>query len=284
MQKITYANANGDTLETSRCFPYMLQNLTGIGAPTATNLTQRGFQQDGENFFGSLLEPRIIGFYLWIRGSSRTDLLDKRQDVMKVFNSKLGEGTLTYENENGSWQIAASVVDGPGDNSAALGNPLVQNYRISLYCPDPAWEGVVENGARLIGFKGGFTLPFEMPFKLGSQGDTRVFDYSGTLDAPLRIEFRGPAVMPKIVKGETDETIEVEVELLSGDKLFVETKPYDIDIYTISAAGVRESAFNYVKADSEYFQLTRGENTLSFFAASGDPEAYIYWRDRYVGV
>lgn len=293
MQKITFENARGEILHASRGYPVdfegitvaaILENLTGVGAAASNGLTQRGFHQDGENFYGSLLEPRLISFDLWIRGSTRAELIDKRQKLMSVVNPKLGIGMLTYSNDSGTWQIGASVYDMPDNGGKGVRNPLVQKFSLGLYCPDPGWKNTFEYNARLIGFEQGFTLPFMFPFLLGNQGDTREFNYTGTLDAPIRIEFRGPAIMPKIVKSETSEKIEVEVELAVGESLFVDTNPNDIDVYTMSATGEKQSAFNYVKADSEYFQMTSGLNTLSFFAASGDPEAYVYWTDRFVGV
>lgn len=283
VQKIEFKNADNKVIEFSRTFPYLLQNLTGIGAPPVTTLPQRGFQQDGVSFFGTLLEPRTIDFDLFIKGSSRADLMDKRAEIMEVFNPKLGLGTLTYSNDVGSWQIPAAVYDGPIDSENMM-NSLIQSFQVGLFCPNPAWQSVEENASIMGGDINGLTLgEMTLPFILATIGEDIEVDYEGTLDAPLLIEFSGVSSMPKLTKQETGETIEVEVDLLEGQSLYIDTDPNDINIYML-VDGVKTPALNYIKADSEYFLMTKGKNTFKFSSASGEPEVKIMWRDRYIGV
>ena len=62
MRTLTFTNSENQSLTLKDTFPYLVQNLTGMGAPNVSALIQRGFQQDGVSFYGNLLEPRIISF------------------------------------------------------------------------------------------------------------------------------------------------------------------------------------------------------------------------------
>ena len=127
-------------------------------------------------------------------------------------------------------------------------------------------------------------LPATFPISLAQQGDQIDIDYTGTLPAPLLIEFRGPAEVPKITKMQTQEFVEVNIEILEGEKLFIDTTPGEIDVYKDDGEGNITPAFNYINPSSQYFQLTSGTNTLAFSAGSGSPEVYLSWREQFVGV
>lgn len=285
MQKVTFTNAIGESLTLSRTFPYLLQNLDGLGSPPITQLTQKGFQQDGVTHFGNLLESRLINFRAVIKDSDRSALIEKRKEIMRVFNPKLGNGVLIYENDDVKYRIECLVYDGPHEIiGQSERTALIQSFDVGLFCPSPAWEGNVQNSLKMVGFVGGLTFPVTLPLSLAIQGDQVEIDYSGTLDAPLLIEFRGPAATPKITKVETGELVEVDLELLSGEKLFIDTTPGAINVFKDDGAGNLTSAFNYIDHTSIYFLLTQGTNTLSFEAASGSPEVYLYWRDQFLGV
>ena len=285
MQKITFTNANNDSITLKDTFPYLLQNLAGIGAPNTTALILRGFQQQGVSYYGNLLEPRIISLRAVISSKQRDTLLDMRGEIYKAFNPALGEGVLTYGNGHANYQINSSVYKGPTEllGQGARG-PTMQSFDIDLLCPRPAWEGVEQQGHKLVGFIGGLIFPMTFPITFAQQGDQIDIEYNGTLSAPLLIEFRGPAEVPKIIKKQTQEFVEVNLEILNGEKLFINTTPGSIDVYKDDGEGNITPAFNYINPSSEYFQLTTGMNTLAFSAGSGSPEVYLYWREQFVGV
>ena len=275
----------------SRTFPYLYKDLTGEGAPPSTLLTQSGFQQDGVSYFGSLLEPRTLDFKAVIQSGDRSNLMAMRDKIMRVFNPRLGKGVLLYNNGEADYRIEGAVYDGPhpikgaGNESATM-----QSFDIGIYCPRPAWTSHVQYAEKLVGFIGGLRLPYRIPYKLAEHGDKKVIDYQETLAAPLLVEFRGPATMPRITLEETGLYIESTLEILEGEKLFVDTFPYNFDAYKEDVNGNRIPAMNYISGASaqlllkQDFVLSYGINTLSFIAASGNPEVYLYWRKQYPGV
>ena len=62
MQKITFTNAKGNSITLSDTFPYLVQSIEGLGAPDSELMMQKGYQQDGVSYYGSLLDHRIISF------------------------------------------------------------------------------------------------------------------------------------------------------------------------------------------------------------------------------
>lgn len=285
MQRLTFTNASGESVTLGRTFPYLLQNIEGVGAVASTLLSQRGFQQDGVTYLGSLLEPRMVHFRVIIQDGSREGLLAKRAEILRVFNARLGQGVLRYEDDVTTYRIEAAVCDGPNPITGVKGeSATMQSFDIGLYCAKPAWESEEAYEVSISSLDGGMELPLRLPFSLAEMGKTKQIDYQGTLDAPLLVVFDGPAVMPKLTKRETGEYMEVNVALQEGEKLYLDTTPSAINVYTVDANGAKQSAFNYINPQTSYFMLTQGMNTISFSASDGEPKVHLYWRTQYVGV
>jgi hypothetical protein len=286
MESIKFQNSNGDALEFTRAFPYIYEGSEGLGNPEAEPLIDEGFQQDGVFYYGSLLKPREIVLNLVLKGSTIADTRQKVLYLMDVFSPSLDEGIFEYSNDVGTWKINGAVVEGPLDVPKTQ-SPLVRRFEVVLFCKDPAFSFLVPNQAKLEGFINGLTLPTQIPIEvgltIGSLGPQRTITYQGSADSYLLVEFRGEATRPKVQKQETGEFIEVEIELLEGESLFVNTDPNDKDVYKI-VDGNRVSAFNYITKESSYPIIKRGANTFNFSAASGEPEVYLTYYDRFIGV
>lgn len=299
MQEITFKNANEKSITLKDTFPYLLQNLEGLGSPEISVLTQKGFQQNGTSYFGNLLNPRLISFRIVISADERSELIAMREKVFQVFNPGIGKGELIYINGEGRYQINCSVYVGPKEIiSPGLRNASMQSFEIALFCPRPAWE-IEKDSVEMVGFSGGveflapevslegrnpFAFGYENSLMLGTQSDYVLIDYKGTLAAPLLIVFEGPANLPKITKINTGEYVKVNLELFEGDKLYINTQPDAIDVYKEDSEGTKTPAFNYIDTDSSYFLLTPGENEISFSAGSGEPTVHIKYFEQYVGV
>jgi hypothetical protein len=282
MEHIKFTNANGESLEFGRVFPYLFETIEGLGNPEVEILTEKGFSQHGVYYYGSLLNPREILLTVLLRGESILDTRQKVLTLMRVFNPFYGEGVFEYQNDAGSFQIIGAVFEGPVEVTGT-GNACVRRFDIGIFCKDPAFTHLIPHQIKLEGFVGGWTLGTTIPFTIGELGPQGAIDYEGSIDSYLLIEFRGEATRPKITKKETGETIELEVELSSDQSLFVNTDPNDKDVYRI-IDGERQSAFHYITKESEYPTLSVGQNTFSFSAASGEPEVYLTWYDRFGGI
>lgn len=277
----------------------MLEKISGTGTVESKPLTQRGFMQDGTHYFSSLLEPRELALTLWIQGSSRADLLEKRNEVLSAFNPKAGEGTLSYTNDAGTWEISATVKRLP--QMEAIRNALVQRFTIEMYAADPAWleAEAGEQEKAFTAFAGGLVLgeatldendvvvseteAASLPFSFGTQGHTEVIDNEGNLETPLLIEFKGPGLRHRLVNSDTGEKVELILPLDEGMSVFVNTKPQSIEAYRM-VNGEKVMAFNYLNPASEYFSLSPGTNNIMFSAAHSDAMADVTYTERFVGV
>ncbi len=152
--------------------------------------------QDGANYYSTVLEARLISFDVYIQGESRSELVEKRNEVMRVFNPKLGMGTLYYYDIVDGMEAVAKKIECVTDGEIIYGeklNAVTQKVSITMLAPNPTFSGLTEYENKLIGFVGGLEMPYEMPFLLATQGDSAEIDYDGDADAPLLIEFRGEA-------------------------------------------------------------------------------------------
>ena len=69
----------------------------------------------------------------------RDQLLKMRENIFKVFNPRIGEGTLTYSNSiNNSYSIKCTVAKGPNEIlSSGFRNSGMQAFSLSLLCASP---------------------------------------------------------------------------------------------------------------------------------------------------
>lgn len=280
MRTLTFINANQESLTFREAFPYLITELD-LGDPQVTTMQDKNYNQDGVQYYGSRLDERIIDFSLCLEGASEEDVLNMRRKAYSVLNPRLGLGTLIYDDGYSRWRINATVTYLTTRDEI---DETIKELDVGMNAPDPAWESEIQHAIKLVGSIGGLTFPKRYPISYARQGDQCQINYQGTLDAPLLIEFRGPANMPKIMKKESGEFIEVDVDIMEGERLYISTVPTAIDAYIVDATGEERPAFHYIKPVQSYLQLTQGMNTISFRSATGSPEVYLYWRDRYVGV
>jgi phage-related protein len=198
----------------------------------------------------------------------------------------LGTGQLIYENDIGKWCIPAVLFDGPVMLPKKPDDRKItyQHADVAFVCEQPFWQSFVEYSTMIIGRTGGLSFPLAFPVHFSDLADNIEINNTGDVDAPLRIEFRGPAAGCRITKVETGEYIEVSYTLAAGEKLIIDTDPRSTTVTFVDTHGVSVSAFNKINALSTFFQLTRGINTIAFTSVSGTPEVYLYWHELFSGV
>ncbi len=278
--QFTYYNERGDTAEISPDSIYTLIDYSGLEAGTVEIQTGHGYDQNGDTCYGVNLKSRVVTLKFDNICESYADQALHRRVLESVFNPALG-GVLYITSDNGSYRMDCRIAEGlviSGERT-----PAYQEYEVSLYSPDYAVKSAIQRSVKMVGFQGGLTLPFGLPLSLGTQGDIAEIYYSGDVDAPLLIEFRGPATEPKVIKQETGETITIDAELADGETLWIDTTPQKLNVYT-QIGNVKTAAFQKIDPASDFFLLTNGDNTLEFHAASGSPEVYLHYYDLYLGV
>lgn len=279
MQKLTYTNSKGQSIELGNTKPFLLTLLEGTGGVELDVQTQKAPFQDGATHIQTLLEPRYISIVATIVASS-SEIYQLREQISQVFNPKL-KGTLKYENGYATRQ-AEIVIERPPVFNANKGNGW-QEVLINLIAPNPFWIGINEYIIKLEDFVSSFSFPFSFPVQFATRGDLATLNNQGDVNTPIEVEFRGLAENPRITNETTGEFIQVNQTILTGQSLFINTE-FGRKKVEIAIGNQRLNAFSFIDLDSTFFELIPGENRLSFITDSGNPEVYVRYRHRYIGV
>lgn len=265
---LKFTNTRGESVSFNKAGSFFRANaVSGLGDVANDIQTQKAPYQDGTSFTDSILAPRAISFEVYIQGENDTDVSKKRTQLASIMNPKLGEGVLEI-----TYGTVVRVINAVSEHvpSYPSGNDnrglRYQIGLIDLYCPNPYWKSttVTEEPA----FEPLFQFPFEGEFQMGMQRDQRVIFNDGDVDAPLQVEFFGPALNPVIINNTTGEFIKVNQELLEGERMMIDTSDSNKSVYFIDALGVERNVFNWIDLGSTFFKLVIGDNDIEYTADS----------------
>lgn len=294
MQTLTFTNANGDSIEAQDMFvAYNAEYRLMSFMPDPLNspaVTDRGYQQDGLSYKYSRAEPRMMTLRVQYRADGYEAMREKENELRGIFNPRLDEGTLVYEDDYWSKTIAVKVEAEPIF-------PRTHNYSRNIFSVlltayYPFWSDIAFTDVNLVGVSGGFywTSPtyFTGDFYLGDiTGSSAQASNIGHLPAPLRIEWTGVATDPKITLEDTGEFILLDGSLTSDQRLIITTGYNNKKVYiqTISTGVITEDN-SLIDSTSTFFSLPIGTSTLSFSATSGgsDSVVVIRYKQLFIGV
>ncbi|MEI6059036.1 MAG: phage tail family protein, partial [archaeon] len=165
---------------------------------------------------------------------------------------------------------------------------IEKNYTIAviqLIAPNPFWYDPTILTSSMVGFTGGFSLPFSFPINFGTVGTNISIDNTGDVSTPILLTFTGEIVDPVITNNTTGESIIIVKQTNDGDTLVINTA-FGAKSVQILSGGVYSNAFEYVDPDSVFWQLQPGINSVSYTATSEGPNAsaQIQYYKRFSGV
>ncbi|MEX1376493.1 MAG: phage tail domain-containing protein [Eubacteriales bacterium] len=289
MLKIRYKNALGETMDIGSSFPFLLGRNRGFAANDVTTLLGKGYNQNGSYYYGSQDEARIVSMTVYFSYLTEAEGKEKRKHIAKVFNPRLGMGQLTYEDDTGKYMIDAVVSVKPeiyklDENE----NTMTRSFDVVLTCPKPDWKNFESTQIKMVDFVGGLTFPITFPIKFAERGDGGRIEYTGDNPAPCLLDFRvaqgGTSLSDPVVENHLGEYIKIKKTITQGQRIIVDTNPDAPSIVFVDTDGTTQDAWNSLVFGSKFFQMQRGENVFSFWAASGDPELYLTYRERFAGV
>lgn len=285
MRKLLFKNSREETITLGYCEPYLINEIDGLGEVDADVYTNEAPYMDGASFIDVTLDTREIDIEGTFRELNKKELYKNRKYLQKVFNPKLGLGTLRFEDEDVVREIKA-VADGT-PVYADKGKDVFQKFQINLLCPDPYWEDIKDVSRRLTAYKGIFKLPFTLPFKLGKQGDRTTLFNDGDIEAPVKIDIHGPVTNPQVRNATTGEFIKINTSIAGDEILHIETNPRSKRI-EIFSNGIVRSGFGFLDFanGAKFWKLVPGENEIEFYADSGgnDGKVAVSWRNQYTGI
>lgn len=284
IKSITVTNYLGDSLKLDLMRPeesgFIVESITGLGPGKANINTTETATNDGSSFNSSRVASRNIVIslrYMW-----KSTIEESRHRSYKYFPLKR-KVTLTVETDT-----RTATIEGYVESNDPTIFSKESGSDISIICPDPFFYSVY--GGQITTF-GGIEPMFEFPFSNESLTEPllefaaikeyveRTVLYEGEVETGVTMTIRatGEASGITIYNVETLETMKIDTDMLQsltgyglieGDELSICTTKGKKSAVLIRN-GQRTNVLNCVDRNSDWFQLSKGENIFSFTAEEG---------------
>lgn len=287
MQKVKYTNTKGESIEFGITPPLVLQRIEGTGNIDTSIQSQKSPYQDGRTYIDSKLEPRDLFLQTTIMSTDREEVFRWREEIQRVFNPKLGEGTLQYTTPRGTKSI--SVI--------ADGTPVFSKYRgetvecqVNLLANDPFWYDLLPDEYE---FSAPYIPLFEFPFfsdsstdiEFGLEQESLTIQNNGTVYTPIIVEFHGGLKSATLTNHTNGDYIKIKKELLRDESLVIDTSFGKRKVQLNRVDSKDENGYSYITIDSKFLQLEEGLNDIHYEAeADGNVTVNIKWFNRYLGL
>lgn len=269
----------------------LLSHIEGLGHPGATSQKSQGVNQDGCDSEDSLLDARVIKLQVTIRTKNREKLYELRRKIMRVINPKIynkntnkrGELLIYYINDYNTYRIYGKVEDGAEFNDRKNNH---DKATISFYCQEPYWIDEKGIDIDIKSVKGGLTFPLVLPNHFALVSFYKEVENKGDVEAPVQIEYVGPASNPKITNETTGEYIQVNMEIGEKEKLVINTKEGNETVNLIKPNEIVD-VYNKIDLNSTFFKLIVGKNLIKYSSdieGAKDKVTIKDYTNKYVGV
>lgn len=290
MRELVYTNALGQSL-TLFNDKYLITSLDGIDMPTVDLQEQKAPYQDGTTYLDALFEPRTVvvqGAIINIQQLGA--IFTSRAQVLAALNPKLGQGLLTYTNDNGSYTTTCTPMNAGGSGAGIFPNKPAtdpfQLFSMEFYCNDPYWYSTTGSSASMDVVTGGLTFPITFPITFGTYVGNVPVGANNTGDSvtPVVITITGPSQNPVVTNTTTGQFISLNITLNVGDVLVINTKFGSKSIVYLPSGGSPQNQMASLVAGSAFWSLNIGNNQLTFSdSTQGSAVCTVSWNNRYSG-
>jgi hypothetical protein len=267
------------------------------GMPDIEYKTQQGPRQHGETVNGYTLKPRVVQLLIRHDYESRDAFWHGRENLLQILSpgrqlvdGNIDAGTLRkYLSTGENRDLAVRIVEGPGFKPRGLQSWDEWAYQevIRFIAHDPIYSTPVQVSYTFDRQGSQLSFPITFPVQFSTIDHTASLYYSGTWLCYPTITFTGPMTMGFVHNTTTDEKIQIDYPLLSGETITV-TLQYGAKLITKNDG---TNLLGYLSEDSAIgtFHLSEnalGENVIRAFAHGVNPDSQIVmsWYPRYVGV
>lgn len=246
----------------------LLSHIEGLGLPGATSQKSQGVNQDGCNSEDSLLDPRVIKLDVTIRTKNREKLYKLRRRIIRIINPKTynqatgkrGELLIYYTNDYKTYRIYGKVEDSADFNARKKNH---DKATISFYCQDPYWLDEKGVDIDIKSVTGGLKFPLSLATTFATVSFYKEIENEGDTDAPVQIEYVGPALNPRITNETTGEYIQVNMEIGEKEKLVIDTREGRETVNLITPHEIKD-VYNNIDLNSTFFKLIVGKNLIKY--------------------
>lgn len=269
----------------------LLSHIEGLGHPGATSQKSQGVAQDGSNAEDALLDNRVIKADITIRTKNRESLYELRRKIYRIINPKTynkttgkrGELLLYYTNDYKKYRIYARVEDSVDFNSRFLNH---DKTTISFLCVQPYFLDEKGTDIDIKSVSGGLSFTLVLPSHFALVSFYKEIENKGDIEAPIQIEYTGPALNPRVTNETTGEYIQVNMEIAEKEKLVINTAEGKETVNLITPNGTKD-VYNNIDLKSTFFKLIIGKNLIKYSSdaeTSKDSVRIIDYTNKYVGV
>jgi len=260
---MTFTNANGVSYDFETDDMYV-HAITGLNSSVVTNYVKSP-NQIGDYYVGKTVERRNIIIKFTLMKFTQTNFLTEKALIDAVFNPSLSNldpddddvGTLSFYINGTQYSIQGrSTAQLYAEEPPGKGEMDVKG-QIVIECPYPYFRVGSLITVNMDYVSGGLTLPFTLPFTLGTRNPTYNITITGNVPSPFVFEVSG-ITDPKL-SNHDGKTLEVERTILSTETLEIDTT---FGVRSVEIDGV--NSFQYLTTDSEFFYLYPGLNTLTY--------------------
>ncbi len=275
-------NKSGDRVDmTATANQYMVSKIEGLSPPAGTISTSGYAGMDGSYLNNAFIEKRNVIISFEMRGFG---VEKRRHELYKVV--KPSRYIKIYYKTAGIDVFAEGYVE----------SCEVQNFeqfttgQISIICPDIYWYSTETQIAEYSQILGAFHFIFpddDKPFPLGKYNTKNIMTVVNDGDeVRFTLEISGgSAINPTLYNAETDEYMQIQGEILEGDKITITTKTGNKTV-TLEREGATTNIINRLVSGSTWLTLRTGENKFYLRASGGISKLKVrlIHRNAYLGV
>lgn len=266
MFNMIFENKDGNRLQFGAGSPYTITEFQGLNPPNATINTNTTATLDGGIFNSAKLQMRSINVAFAIEENAE----ENRLAVYKVVQTKLPL-RIYYQSD-----YLDVFIDGYVESVNIGYFDKKQVVTVSVLCPFPYFKGAQE----VINELSAVIKKFHFPFASTAAGEL-VFgeidpitslevDNAGSVQTGLTFELYAKKAVsnPKIYNYETNEFLEVNIDMQPGDLITITTGQGNKAI-TLLRDAVETNIFNLLSKNSTWLQLGVGGGIFVYQVGSG---------------
>lgn len=292
-EKLIFTNKRGESIEMGLDSIYhcnISKDVEGIAGVKNVIYSTNSMGQHGDSYVGQRIEARDIQIVGHINTRDKAQALQLRRTMLKILNPEL-DGTLLYE-YGGFRRIINCRTHG---EPKIYRKEVLYEFAIPLESLNPFWREEDEIKEDIASWVAAWRFPCviekDNPKSMifGYRAESVIVDCynEGDVSTGMRIRFTalGTVVNPILLNVDTEEYIQINVTMQTGDVIEVNTK-YGSKGAKLVRDGVEADYFRYVDVDSTFMQLAIGDNNFRYDAESGvnSLEVAIFYNAEYLGV
>lgn len=273
--------------------PDYVLNSVDWGAVESTHHSYKYVNQIGVYVTGTSLETRSVDISGWVIANTEREMTNRKAILNKFFNPQQAVD-LFYKDYVLRFLPNTSV---RYSTVIAENNEVVCKFKIEGYCPDPLFSERMENKIAAASTIAMFHFPLiisETPnppggivFGLRQPSLIVAINNSGAVDVGMKIVFKAIGTLhgPTLIDVNTQKYFKVNKTMQAGEEIVINTTIGEKKIQG-TLNGIATNYFKYRDLDSEWLQLSVGDNLFRYDADEHveNLEVYIYFNNKYLEV